>query len=90
MIELSGYRRTGDIEVVFTGVRPGEKLFEELQYGGEAMDTTRHPKIFIGRIAGLTTDGAGSWRSKSCATSRTRARATRSARSWGRSCPRRS
>jgi FlaA1/EpsC-like NDP-sugar epimerase len=51
MIELSGYRHDGDVEIVFTGVRPGEKLFEELQYGSEAIEHTRHPKIFIGRIA---------------------------------------
>jgi FlaA1/EpsC-like NDP-sugar epimerase len=38
---------------VFTGMRPGEKLFEELQYGSEAIDKTRHPKIYIGKIAGL-------------------------------------
>jgi FlaA1/EpsC-like NDP-sugar epimerase len=53
MIELSGYRRAGEIDIVFTGVRPGEKLFEELQYGGEAIDKTRHPKIYIGKIAGV-------------------------------------
>ena len=53
MIELSGHRRSGEIDIVFTGVRPGEKLFEELQYGGEAIDKTRHPKIFVGKIAGV-------------------------------------
>jgi FlaA1/EpsC-like NDP-sugar epimerase len=53
MIELSGYRRSGEIDIVFTGVRPGEKLFEELQYGSEAIDKTRHPKIYIGKIAGM-------------------------------------
>ncbi len=37
---------------VFTCVRPGEKLFEELQYSTEAIDKTRHPKIFIGKIEG--------------------------------------
>jgi FlaA1/EpsC-like NDP-sugar epimerase len=41
MIEMSGYRRSG------------EKLFEELQYSGESIDKTRHPKIFIGKIAGV-------------------------------------
>ena len=53
MIELSGYRQSGEIDVVFTGVRPGEKLFEELQYSGESIDKTRHPKIHIGKIAGV-------------------------------------
>jgi FlaA1/EpsC-like NDP-sugar epimerase len=53
MIELSGHRRSGDVDIVFTGLRPGEKLFEELEYGDEATDRTRHPKIFIGKIAGV-------------------------------------
>ena len=59
VIELSGHRRSGEIDIVFTGVRPGEKLFEELQYGGEAIDKTRHPKIFIGKIAGVPADLSG-------------------------------
>jgi FlaA1/EpsC-like NDP-sugar epimerase len=37
-------------------VRPGEKLFEELQYSGESIDKTRHPKIYIGKIAGVPAD----------------------------------
>jgi FlaA1/EpsC-like NDP-sugar epimerase len=57
MIELSGHRRSGEIDVVFTGVRPGEKLFEELQYSGESIDKTRHPKIAIGKIAGVPAPG---------------------------------
>jgi FlaA1/EpsC-like NDP-sugar epimerase len=57
MIELSGFRREGEIDIEFTGMRPGEKLFEELQYGSEETDQTRHPKIFIGKIRGLPSDG---------------------------------
>jgi FlaA1/EpsC-like NDP-sugar epimerase len=57
MIELSGYRRSGEIDIVFTGVPPGEKLFEELQYSTESIDKTRHPKIYIGKIAGVPSDG---------------------------------
>ena len=53
MIELSGYRRSGEIDIVFTGVPPGEKLFEELQYSTESIDKTRHPKIYIGKIAAV-------------------------------------
>ncbi len=51
VITLSGLKPYDDIDIVFTGVRPGEKLFEELQYNEETMTKTRHPKIFIGKIA---------------------------------------
>ena len=41
-----------DIEVVFTGLRPGEKLFEELMVEGEEYAPTRHEKVFIARSRG--------------------------------------
>jgi len=47
LITLSGFRPNEDIEIVFTGCRPGEKLFEELSIKGEDMLPTRHPKIGI-------------------------------------------
>ena len=47
MITLSGFRVGEDIEIEFTGIRPGEKLFEELSIRGEDMASTRHPKIGI-------------------------------------------
>ena len=50
-ITLSGFKPYEDIEIVFTGVRPGEKMFEELQTTEEAVAKTRHPKIFIGKIS---------------------------------------
>ena len=50
MITLFGLKPFDDIDVIFTGVRPGEKLFEELETEGEHMAKTRHPKIFIGKI----------------------------------------
>jgi len=50
-ITLSGLRPFEDIDIVFTGIRPGEKLFEELETTAEKIIKTRHPKIFIGRIA---------------------------------------
>lgn len=49
-ITLSGLKPFEDIDIVFTGIRPGEKLFEELQTTEETVAKTRHPKIFIGRI----------------------------------------
>jgi FlaA1/EpsC-like NDP-sugar epimerase len=45
LITLSGFRPGEDIEIKFTGMRPGEKLFEELSITGENMQPTRHPKI---------------------------------------------
>ncbi|MGH9941875.1 MAG: polysaccharide biosynthesis protein, partial [Pyrinomonadaceae bacterium] len=51
VITLSGFRPYEDLNIVFTGLRPGEKLFEELEMTDEHMSKTRHPKIFVGRIA---------------------------------------
>jgi FlaA1/EpsC-like NDP-sugar epimerase len=50
LITLSGLRPEEDIEIRFSGVRPGEKLSEELSTNAEHADKTKHPKIFIGRI----------------------------------------
>jgi FlaA1/EpsC-like NDP-sugar epimerase len=50
-IRLSGFRPFVDIDITFSGLRPGEKLFEELELSGEQTTRTRHPKIFIGKLA---------------------------------------
>lgn len=50
LITLSGFKPHEDIEIVFTGMRPGEKLFEELGTTEEKVDKTSHGKIFVGRI----------------------------------------
>ncbi len=49
-IRLSGLEPDVDIEIKFTGIRPGEKLFEELESNEEQIAKTIHPKIFIGKI----------------------------------------
>lgn len=50
MIRLSGFKPDTDIPIVFTGLRPGEKLNEELELSGEIIDRTTHPKVFIGKL----------------------------------------
>lgn len=45
MIRMRGLRVGKDIEIVFTGLRPGEKLQEELRHGHETVRATLHPKI---------------------------------------------
>ncbi len=50
LITLSGLRPMEDIEIRFSGVRPGEKLVEEISTSAEHADKTKHPKVYIGRI----------------------------------------
>ena len=52
LIKLSGYEEGTDIELTFTGLRPGEKLYEEVLFGHEDVRSTEHPKI-IRVLAGL-------------------------------------
>ena len=52
LIKLSG-NSTDDIEIVFTGIRPGEKLFEELLQANEIEEKQVYPKIYIGKTADL-------------------------------------
>ncbi len=47
MIRLTGLEPGHDIEIVFTGLRPGEKLYEELFHEAEELQTTPHPKIML-------------------------------------------
>ena len=72
MIRLAGLKPDKDVEIRFTGLRPGEKLHEELFHGGEALMPTGHPGLrlaaprtadadFLGRsldeLAGLVQQG---------------------------------
>ncbi len=50
LIRLSGLTPERDIEIRFTGPRPGEKLFEELSVDDEHVDKTIHPQIYVGRL----------------------------------------
>jgi FlaA1/EpsC-like NDP-sugar epimerase len=51
MIRLSGLRVGEDIEVQIVGLRPGEKLYEELYDAGESHERTAHPKIMVAASA---------------------------------------
>lgn len=50
MIRLAGFAPHDDIEIIFTGARPGEKLVEELVHSPEELMPTAHDKIFVAEI----------------------------------------
>ena len=50
MIELSGFRPDKDIEIKYTGLRPGEKLYEEVLSDKEKTKETPHPKINVAAV----------------------------------------
>lgn len=49
LIRLSGFEPNVDMPIAITGLRPGEKLFEELLLDEEGISSTKHDKIFIGK-----------------------------------------
>ena len=53
VIRLSGLEPEKDISISFCGLRPGEKLFEELLTAEEGTQSTRHEKIFVANIKGV-------------------------------------
>lgn len=54
LIKLSGYVPNEDIEIKVTGLRPGEKLYEELLMGEEGLEKTAHNKIFVAEPLDIT------------------------------------
>ena len=56
MIQMAGLTPGRDIEITFTGLRPGEKLYEELLDDGENTLATHHPKIRKARVRACTHD----------------------------------
>ncbi|WP_411829388.1 polysaccharide biosynthesis protein [Paenibacillus alginolyticus] len=53
LIKLSGLEPGKDIDIVYTGIRPGEKLYEELLTDEEGTTTTKHNRIYIGRPSNI-------------------------------------
>ncbi|PAB59415.1 nucleoside-diphosphate sugar epimerase [Anaeromicrobium sediminis] len=49
LIRLSGFEPYREVDISFTGLRPGEKLYEELLMEEEGLQATKHKKIFIGQ-----------------------------------------
>jgi FlaA1/EpsC-like NDP-sugar epimerase len=58
MIRLSGLEAGTDIEIAFTGIRPGEKLYEEMFFNDEIAEPTEHPKVLRARNGGVLCDDA--------------------------------
>jgi len=57
LIRLHGLEPYRDIDIRFTGLRPGEKLFEEILTAEEGTDASCHEKIFVARNSGKFTLG---------------------------------
>ena len=56
LIKLSGFEPDVDVKIEFTGLRPGEKLYEELLMSEEGLTSTENKKIFIGKPVKFSTE----------------------------------
>ena len=56
MIQLAGLKIEKDIKIKITGLRPGEKMYEELLGDEENTIGTHHPKIMIGKVKPINHD----------------------------------
>ncbi len=61
MIQLSGFELNVDMEIQFTGLRPGEKLHEEVLSDQETTLPTTHEKIMIAKVRDYNWDEVKSW-----------------------------
>lgn len=55
LIKLNGLMPYKDVDIVFTGLRPGEKLFEELLTAEEGTFSTKHSKVFVAKTTKIVT-----------------------------------
>jgi len=61
LIKLSGLEPGRDIPIIFTGLRPGEKLFEELKFDAEGLKPTAHEKIRVLDGGATDTNQVNAW-----------------------------
>ncbi len=67
VIRLSGLEPYRDIDIVETGIRPGEKLFEEILTDGEGFTRTSHERLFIAKQAARRLSRGSTTASTACA-----------------------
>lgn len=56
LIRLSGLEPDEDIQITYTGIRPGEKLYEDIMTSEEGISATKHNRIFVGKSADFSWD----------------------------------
>ena len=87
LIRLSGLEVGTDIEIRFTGTRPGEKLYEELFFDSESADPDRPPEGAPGARTGRCRSGLSTVVDALVEGARTAGQTTRSASCWSGWCP---